>query len=111
MGIIIEPESVDFVIEPHEVTEDERLDTLAFIAACKEQKKKQQDEINKRKRKYEPLVASLYRKTDSAPIMGIIREPEGVDFVIEPHEVTEDEHLDTLAFIAACKKWKKTGKN
>ena len=43
--------------------------------------------------------------------MGIIIEPESVDFVIEPHEVTEDERLDTLAFIAAWKKWKKTGKN
>ena len=33
----------------------------------------------------------------------LIREPEGVDFVIEPHEITEDEHLTMLAFIAACK--------
>jgi len=35
--------------------------------------------------------------------MGLIREPEGVDFIIEPHEVTEEDHLLTLAFIAACK--------
>jgi len=35
--------------------------------------------------------------------MGLIREPEGVDFVIEPHEVTEKDHLAMLAFIAACK--------
>ena len=34
--------------------------------------------------------------------MGLIREPEGVDFVIEPHTVTEEEHLSMLAFIAAC---------
>jgi len=35
--------------------------------------------------------------------MGLIREPEGVDFIIEPHEVTEKDHLAMLAFIAACK--------
>ena len=35
--------------------------------------------------------------------MGLIREPEGVDFVIEPHEVTEKDHLAMLAFIEACK--------
>ena len=34
--------------------------------------------------------------------MGLIREPEGVDFVIEPHIVTEEDHLAMLAFIAAC---------
>jgi len=36
-------------------------------------------------------------------IMGLIREPEGVNFIIEPHEVTEEEHLQALAYIAACK--------
>jgi hypothetical protein len=35
--------------------------------------------------------------------MGLIREPEGVDFVVEPHDVTEENHLAMLAFIAACK--------
>jgi len=35
--------------------------------------------------------------------MGMIREPEGVDFVIEPHIVTEEDHWAMLAFIAACK--------
>jgi len=35
--------------------------------------------------------------------MGLIREPKGVDFVIEPHVVTEEDHLMMLAFIAACK--------
>jgi len=35
--------------------------------------------------------------------MGMIREPEGVDFVIEPHEITKEDHLAMLAFIAACK--------
>jgi hypothetical protein len=35
--------------------------------------------------------------------MGLIREPEGIDFVIEPHNVTEDDNLAMLAFIAACK--------
>ena len=35
--------------------------------------------------------------------MGLIREPKGVDFVIEPHNVTEEDHLAMLAFIAACK--------
>ena len=35
--------------------------------------------------------------------MGLIREPKDVDFVIEPHEVTEEDHLAVLAFIAACK--------
>ena len=35
--------------------------------------------------------------------MGLIREPAGVDFVIEPHIVTEEDHLSMLAFIAACK--------
>ena len=35
--------------------------------------------------------------------MGLIREPKGIDFVIEPHEVMERDHLAMLAFIAACK--------
>jgi len=35
--------------------------------------------------------------------MGMIREPEGVDFVIEPHEITKEDHLAMLAFIAAYK--------
>ena len=34
--------------------------------------------------------------------MGLIREPEGVDFIIEPHIVTEEDHLAMLAFIAVC---------
>ena len=38
--------------------------------------------------------------------MGMIREPEGVDFMIEPHIVTEEDHLTMLAFIAACKERK-----
>ena len=38
--------------------------------------------------------------------MGLIREPEGIDFLIEPHEVTEKDHLAMLAFIAACKERK-----
>jgi hypothetical protein len=57
MGFIREPEGVDFVIEPHEVTEEDRIAVLAFIAACKEREKKQQEQVNKRKRLYEPLVA------------------------------------------------------
>jgi hypothetical protein len=35
--------------------------------------------------------------------MGLIREPKDIDFVIEPHEVMEKDHLAMLAFIAACK--------
>jgi len=38
--------------------------------------------------------------------MGLIREPDGVDFVIEPHVVTEDDHLNMLAFIAAYRERK-----
>jgi hypothetical protein len=32
-----------------------------------------------------------------------LREPKEIDFVIEPHKVTEKDHLAMLAFIAACK--------
>jgi hypothetical protein len=57
MGIIREPEGVDFVVEPHELTEEEHLAMLALIAAHKEQKKKQ-SAINNRKRAYKPLAAN-----------------------------------------------------
>jgi len=36
----------------------------------------------------------------------MIREPKGVDFVVEPHVVTENDHLNMLAFIAAYKERK-----
>jgi len=38
--------------------------------------------------------------------MGLIREPKGVDFVVEPHIVTKEDHLAMLAFIVACKERK-----
>ena len=50
MGLIREPEGVDFVIEPHIVTEEEHLAMLAFIAVCKDRKAEQQRKINKIKR-------------------------------------------------------------
>ena len=57
MGLIREPKDVDFVIEPHEVTEDEHLTMLAFIAACKDRKTEQNRIINKMKRTFKPVAA------------------------------------------------------
>jgi hypothetical protein len=59
MGIIREPEGVDFVVDPREFTEEERLNVLAFIAACKDRKKEEQKQIDKRKRSYKKIVAAL----------------------------------------------------
>ena len=59
MGLIREPKGVDFVIEPHEVTEGEHLEMLAFIAACKERNVKQKREINKIKHSFKKVVAVL----------------------------------------------------
>ena len=57
MGLIREPEGVDFVIEPHTVTEEEHLTMLAFIAACKDRKAEQQSKINKMKRTFKQVAA------------------------------------------------------
>ena len=59
MGLIREPEGVDFIIEPHEVTEEEHLAMLAFIAACKERKAKQQRKVNKMKQSFKQVAAAL----------------------------------------------------
>ena len=59
MGLIREPEGVDFVVEPHEVTEKDHLAMLAFIAACKDNKEEQKREINKMKQSFKKVVAML----------------------------------------------------
>jgi len=59
MGLIREPEGVDFVIEPHMVTEEDHLVMLAFIAACKDRKAEQQRKINKIKRSFKHVAAAV----------------------------------------------------
>jgi hypothetical protein len=59
MGLIREPEGVDFVIEPHIVTDEDHLTMLAFIAACKDRKNEQKLKINEIKRSFKPLVAAI----------------------------------------------------
>ena len=59
MGLIREPEGVDFVIEPHVVTEEEHLSMLAFMAACKEHKVEQKRRINKMKQSFKQVAAAL----------------------------------------------------
>jgi hypothetical protein len=59
MGLIREPEGVDFVIEPHIVTDDEHLTMLAFIAACKDRKNEQKCRINEIKQSFKQVVAIL----------------------------------------------------
>ena len=59
MGLIREPEGVDFVIEPHEVTEKDHLAMLAFIAACKDRKTAQNRKVNKIKQSFKQVSAAL----------------------------------------------------
>jgi hypothetical protein len=59
MGLIREPEGIDFVIEPHVVTEKDHLAMLAFIAACKDRKVEQKQEVNKMKQSFKKIVAVL----------------------------------------------------
>jgi hypothetical protein len=59
MGLIREPKDIDFVIEPHEVTEKDHLAMLAFIAACKDRKEEQNCKINKMKLSFKKSVAVL----------------------------------------------------
>jgi hypothetical protein len=59
MGLIREPREIDFVIEPHEVTEKDHLEMLAFIAACKDSKAEQERKINKMKLSFRKSVAVL----------------------------------------------------
>jgi hypothetical protein len=59
MGLIREPKGVDFVIEPHNVTEEDHLSMLAFIAACNDRKVEQNRKINKIKRTFKQKVAVL----------------------------------------------------
>jgi len=59
MGLIREPEGVDFVIEPHVVSEDDHLAMLAFIAACKERQTVQEEKVNKMKRQLQHIAAAF----------------------------------------------------
>jgi hypothetical protein len=59
MGLIREPEGVDFVIEPHLVTEEDHLTMLAFIAASKDRKVEQNRKINKIKQSFKHVAAVL----------------------------------------------------
>ena len=59
MGLIREPKDIDFVIEPHEVTEKDHLAMLAFIAACKDSKAEWNRKINEMKLSFKKSVAVL----------------------------------------------------
>jgi len=59
MELIKEPEGVDFIIEPHEVTEEKHLQALAYIAACKDRKAEQERKVNKIKKSFKQVVAVL----------------------------------------------------
>ena len=59
MGLIREPEGVDFVIEPHNITEEDHLVMLAFIAACKDRKAEQKRKINKIKQSFKQIAALI----------------------------------------------------
>ena len=59
MGLIREPKGVDFVIEPHEVTKEDHLAMLAFIAACKDRKVEQIRKINRMKQSFKQVSAAL----------------------------------------------------
>ena len=59
MGLIREPEGIDFVIEPHNVTDEDHLTMLAFIAACKDRNIEQRRKITKIKQSFKHLVAAL----------------------------------------------------
>jgi len=59
MGLIREPEGVDFIIEPHEVTEEEHLQALAYIALCKERKAEQKRQINKMKQSFRQIAVAV----------------------------------------------------
>lgn len=58
MGLIREPKGVDFIIEPHEVTEEEHLQALAYIAACKERKAEQERKVKKIKQSFKQVAAA-----------------------------------------------------
>ena len=59
MGLIREPDGVDFVIEPHKVTEEDHLAMLAFIAACKDRKAEQIRKVNKKKQSFKRVTVAL----------------------------------------------------
>jgi len=59
MALIREPDGIDFVIEPHVVSEDEHLAMLAFIAACKERRAVQEEKVNKMKRHFRHIAAAV----------------------------------------------------
>jgi hypothetical protein len=60
MGLIREPEGGDFLSEPHEVTEEEHLQALAYIAMCKDRKAEQQRKVNKMKQSFKQVSAALF---------------------------------------------------
>ena len=59
MGLIREPKNVDFLVEPHEVTKEDHLAMLAFIAACKDRKAEQKREIDEMKQSFKQIIAVL----------------------------------------------------
>jgi len=59
MGLIREPKGVDFVVEPHGVTEKDHFAMLAFIAVCKDRKAEQERKVSKMKLSFKPVAAVL----------------------------------------------------
>jgi hypothetical protein len=49
---------LDLEVDPCGFTEEDRMAVRAYIAAYKDREKKRQEEIDKRKRSYEPLAAA-----------------------------------------------------
>jgi hypothetical protein len=82
---------LDIEVDPREPTEEEHLATLAFIAACKDYKKKREEKING--------VVAFDKKV-----------PDYLNLEVNPRRFTEKESLAMVAHIAARKEREKKQK-
>ena len=108
MGLIKEPLDIDFVVDPRPLTEKERKMISDFIKADKIKKAKT---INRLKKSQKGTTKS--KLTRHHKPMGLIREPEGVDFVIKsrPLKKKEAELLSKIIREQKSKKLKKLASN
>jgi len=93
MGLIKEPLDVDFVVDPRPLTEKERKMIGDFIKADKIKRAKTINRVNTNKK-----GANKIKRTRPHKPMRLIKEPDGVDFVIKsrPLKRKEEELLSKI---------------
>ena len=96
MGLIKEPLEIDFVVDPRPLTDKERKMISDFIKADRMKKAKMTKRLKKSQKGTNKSKRELTRHHKT---MGLIKEPEGVDFVIKSRPLTKKEEGLVSKFI------------